>query len=303
MRRRTSASKARTASGNSTKVWFGEDEAYLRTSLLESLARRADFNLRQMSGDVRLYEIGTAFLPSEAVRSPGGRALPREEVRVAALVMGARRPAHFTEPEPPAIDEWDAKAVAETILATAFRGRGAALVAAADTAGEGVLWRVEVDGRDAGVVRRVVLDDPPVWAAPACGVEVTLAHMPSDPVAAPGAHAHGRQRARAEAPAAAAFRPLPTTPAAEFDLAMLVPDDVPVARVEGVMRAASGELLERLALLSEFRGGPVPAGQRSLAWRLTFRHPERTLGGKEVEGRRSQLLKRLENELGLRPRQ
>lgn len=277
------------------------DEAYLRTSLLDSLARRAEYNLRQMSGDVRLYEIGTAFLPDEAVHSPGGRALPREEVRVAALVMGARRPAHFTEPEPPAIDEWDAKSVAETILRSAFRGRSAALVPA--DVGSDLLWHVHVDGTDAGVVRRVALEDPPVWAAAAFGVEVTLAHTPSDPVAKPGQHAHGRHHHPAPRVARAAFRALPTTPAAEFDLALLVPDDLPVARVEQVMRAASGELLERLALLSEFRGGPVPAGQRSLAWRLTFRHPERTLGGKEVEGRRSQLLKRLENELGLRPRQ
>jgi phenylalanyl-tRNA synthetase beta chain len=280
---------------------LAENEAHLRTSLLESLARRAEYNLRQMTGDVRLYEIGTAFLPDDAVRSPGGRALPREEVRVAVLVMGRRRPAHFTEPEPPAIDEWDAKAVAETILATAFAGRGATLVP--HEGGDDALWRVEVDGTDAGVVRRVALDDPPVWAMPAFGVEVTIATMPSAPVARPGAHAHGAGPARPSPVTGAPFRALPTTPAAEFDLALLVPDDLTVARVEQVMRGAAGELLERLALLSEFRGGNVPDGQRSVAWRLTFRHPERTLGGKEIEGRRAQLLKRLDTELGLRPRQ
>jgi len=88
----------------------------------------------------------------------------------------------------------------------------------------------------------------------------------------------------------------------EFDLALFVPDDLPVARVEQVMRAASGELLERLALLSEFRGGPVPAGLRSLAWRLTFRHPERTVSAKEIEGRRSNILRQLEKTLNVRQR-
>jgi len=61
-------------------------------------------------------------------------------------------------------------------------------------------------------------------------------------------------------------------------------------------------LLERLELFDEFRGEGLPAGHRSLAWRLTFRHPERTLRDKEIEGRRARLLQTLERELGVRPR-
>jgi phenylalanyl-tRNA synthetase beta chain len=95
---------------------------------------------------------------------------------------------------------------------------------------------------------------------------------------------------------------MPTTPSAEFDLALLVPDTLSAANVERVIRRAGGELLDRLSLFDEFRGDGVPAGKRSLAWRLTFRHPERTLRDKEIDGRRSQLLKTLENELGVVPR-
>jgi phenylalanyl-tRNA synthetase beta chain len=35
---------------------------------------------------------------------------------------------------------------------------------------------------------------------------------------------------------------------------------------------------------------------------LTFRHPERTLRDKEIEGRRARLLEILEKDLGIRPR-
>jgi phenylalanyl-tRNA synthetase beta chain len=87
-----------------------------------------------------------------------------------------------------------------------------------------------------------------------------------------------------------------------FDLALLVPDDVPAARVEEVARTAVGDLLERLVLFDVFRGGDVPAGSRSLAWRLTLRDPQRTLRDKEVEGRRQKLLRALEGELGVRQR-
>ena len=68
------------------------------------------------------------------------------------------------------------------------------------------------------------------------------------------------------------------------------------------MRAASGELLERVHLFDEFRGPGIPEGARSLAWRLTFRHPERTLRDKEIEGRRARLLDILAKELGIQPR-
>jgi phenylalanyl-tRNA synthetase beta chain len=98
------------------------------------------------------------------------------------------------------------------------------------------------------------------------------------------------------------YAALPTTPATGFDVALVMPNDLPVARVEEVIRRSVGTLLERLQLLSEFRGGNVPPGHRSVAWRLTLRHPERTLENKEVTGRRDKLLRTLEGELGVKPR-
>ena len=271
---------------------LAENEAYLRTELLDSLARRAEHNLAHMQGNVRLFEVGAAFLPGD------GR-LPREELRVAALVMGERRPPHFTEPRPPRYDAWDARALGERVAAVAFPGEAVEL----RPAGQGaLLWEIVVAGEARGRVVRVPLDAP-VWASEAYGVEVALSVIESADVAARGEQAHlpaaAADRAR---PAVPPFRPLPVTPAAEFDLALLVPDALPAARVEETIRRAAGELLERVVLFDEFRGQGVPAGQRSLAWRLTFRHPERTLRDKEVEGRRDKLLRTLETELGVRPR-
>jgi phenylalanyl-tRNA synthetase beta chain len=68
------------------------------------------------------------------------------------------------------------------------------------------------------------------------------------------------------------------------------------------MRRTSGELLESVELFDEFRGEGLAQGTRSLAWRLTFRHSQRTLRDKEVEGRRQKLLTVLEKELGVRQR-
>ena len=190
----------------------------------------------------------------------------------------------------------DAKALAEQIARAAFPHHAVSLLPSEQDS----LWIVRVDDAAVGSVAAVKLDAP-VWAAPAFGVEITLGVMESLPVAAPRTHAHDAPRVD-EARPFVQFRSLPTTPAAEFDLALLVPNDLPAAEVERVITAAGGELLERVALFDEFRGAGVPDGVRSLAWRLTFRHPERTLRDKEIDGRRSQLLKTLESQLGVVPR-
>ncbi len=269
---------------------LGEDEPYLRRSVLETLAHRAEYNLNRMQGDVRLFEVGTTF-------EARGQELPREEQRVGVLVMGRRRPVHFSEPQPPAYDAWDAKALAERLAAVAFPGSAVTLAA-----GEApVLWHVEANGTRVGLVRTVPLDAP-VWASPAFGIELTLGEMPSAMVAGRGANAHASTPPRPRGAEPVRYVALPTTPAAEFDLALLVPDAVTAAQVDALIRSVSGTQLERLDLFDEFRGAGIPAGTRSLAWRLTFRHPERTLRDKEIDGRRSQLLKTLEAQLGVRPR-
>ena len=157
-----------------------------------------------------------------------------------------------------------------------------------------------------GTVSQVVLDKP-VWATEAYGVEITLGVLSSADIAAHGAHLAEMDARVSEDTANAArgalrYRPLPTTPAAEFDLALLIPDGTSAGDVEKALKRAGGDLLERTMLFDEFRGVGVPDGFRSLAWRLTFRHPERTLRDKEIEGRRNQLLKSLADDLGIRPR-
>ena len=141
---------------------LAEDEPFLRASLLDTLARRAEYNLSRMQGNIRLFEIGNAFAAST------GR-LPREELRVAALVMGGRRPIHFTEPQPPSFDEWDAKSIAERLVSAAFPG--AELTC--EPSSLPVLWLLHVAGYgEVGRVERVALDRP-VWSTEAFGVETT----------------------------------------------------------------------------------------------------------------------------------
>jgi phenylalanyl-tRNA synthetase beta chain len=269
---------------------LAENEAHLRRTLLESLARRAEYNLSHMQGNVRIFEIGSAFAP--------GDPLPDETVRVAMLVMGDRDPVHFAGPASAAYDAWDAKGLAERTARTAFPTSDVSI----EPAGEGSdrLWNVVVDGELRGEVRQLSLDAP-VWARPAFGVEIVLGAMPNGDVAPPGEHAHGaaeQARVRTTRP----YRAQPATPAAEFDLALLLPHGVLASQVERTIRAAAGDLLERLELFDLYEGAGIDADHRSVAWRLTLRHAERTLRDKEIEGRRNKILAALQQELNVRQR-
>jgi phenylalanyl-tRNA synthetase beta chain len=281
---------------------LAENEAHLRRSVLETLARRAEHNLAHMQGNVRLYEIGSVFIPN-------GDLLPDELMNVALLVMGSREPAHFSNAKPAAYDEWDAKGLAED-AARVVAPREPVVLEPAEAGGD-LLWRIVIGGKARGEVRRLTLDAP-VWAAPAFGVELALAAVSNADVAPPGENAHDhlpnavqdvtRREDGGARRATAPFRPLPTTPASEFDLALLVPEGVRAADVDAVIREAAGELLESLVAFDLYEGSGVEAGHRSIAWRLTLRHPERTLRDKEIEGRRAKILAALKTRLNVRPR-
>ena len=272
---------------------LADNEACLRRDVLETLARRAEHNLAHMQGNVRIFEVGATF-------APGDGALPHEEMRAAILVMGDRDPRHFTAPRPPALDEWDAKWFAEVAVGAAYPGRDVA-IRQSGAEDDARLWDIVVDGTPIGHVSRVRLDAP-VWAAAAFGVELSLGTTPSAEVAAPGQHAHDAPVASTPERRFAPYRPMPVTPAAEFDLALLVRNDQRAADVEAVIRTAAGDLLESLAIFDSYIGKGVPDGFRSLAWRLVLRHPERTLRDKEIEGRRARILATLETELDVRQR-
>jgi hypothetical protein len=239
------------------------DEPHLRDSALDTLARRAEHNLAHMQGDVRLFEIGSVFAASARQG-----ALPEERLVAAALVMGLRRPPHFTEPRPPAFDAWDAKASASgwprgvpgsgecarpVEAATAVRrhggpraldrqrrrpprgrcARGRARRAGVGVAGVRRRGHVRRDRvRAGGRARRERLAGGGGTRRPASATRRTCATAPSRP------------------------RPPPSSTSRSSS-----PTPVAAARVEEVLRRSGGDTLERVALLDEFRGGDVPAGR------------------------------------------
>jgi phenylalanyl-tRNA synthetase beta chain len=96
--------------------------------------------------------------------------------------------------------------------------------------------------------------------------------------------------------------PVPTQPAVERDLALLVPHAIPASEVGGTIRSSAGPLLERLELFDLYTGPGVAPGTRSLAFRLVFRDPGRTLKDEEVDAAVDRVLERLKDVHGVERR-
>lgn len=80
---------------------------------------------------------------------------------------------------------------------------------------------------------------------------------------------------------------LSTHPVANTDVALVVDESVPAARVGAALRSGAGETLEGITLFDVYRGEQVGEGRKSLAYRLTFR-ADRTLKTEEVSALRDQ---------------
>ena len=79
------------------------------------------------------------------------------------------------------------------------------------------------------------------------------------------------------------FTDVPRFPAVRRDVAVVAPVTLPHARVQAEIRDAAGNLLESVELFDVYEGPPLDPGQRNLAYGLTFRAPDRTLTGEEID--------------------
>ena len=243
------------------------EEAWLRQDLLPGLARSVETNWSRQVRDVRLFEIGTVF------RQGGGDGRPQESMRVAAVLTGARSPAHWSDGgRTPDLDLWDLKSLFEAAVGLAIPG---ATVQVGTNA-----WIAMLEGREVGRAERLAVA-PPAWAAPLYGFELELS---------------------AEARPAPRFVPPPVTPAAWRDVNLLLSAGVGAADVIRVMRASAGKLLESVDVVSEFRAAELGADRRAVQFRLVARAGDRTVRDEEVDALISRVLKSVEKELDARLR-
>ncbi len=270
---------------------LSERHAVLRSGLVASLLDVLALNERHGRRDVAIFEIGKGYAAAPAGAAPAGgrRGAPdgaapdgaaREWWRLGLLLAGDAAPAAWNRPARPA-DLDDAKGLVELIAAT----DGLAEPAFAPwTAGPplhpGRTARARATAADgsvglAGLVGELHPDVLSAWDLRSERVYVAE-------LAVAGLDAGGSVVVR--------VRPLGRYPGVERDLAVVVGEATQAAEVAATLRAAGGPILRDVRLFDVYRGAPLTPGEKSLAWRVTFRHDERTLAEDEVEAAMRALL-------------
>jgi phenylalanyl-tRNA synthetase beta chain len=276
---------------------LSEDEPLLRTTLLPGLLRVLARNVGRGFADVALYEMGTVFRPPPG--SPGiapilpvdrgptaaelaslEAGLPAQPLRLGVVLAGDRELPGWWGGGRPAGWQDAIEAVREVLRLTRvpFRvtadqhapwhpGRCAAILITDDQGAE------RLAGHAGELHPRVV----EAFRLPGrtCAAEIDLSVIET------AAAALGP----VEAPVVSPY------PVATQDVALVVAASVPAAEVEaalsaGATGAGDGSLLEEVALFDVYTGEQAGEGNKSLAYTLRFRAPDRTLTDEEVTAAR-----------------
>jgi phenylalanyl-tRNA synthetase beta chain len=260
---------------------LSEEEPELRTSLLPPLLATLKRNLGRGQRDVALYETGTVFLPHLAATAPRELSIdrrPTEAEWAAANAIIPEQPWHLAvvlagEIEPAGWwgagrrAAWsDAVEAARIALSAAGVSPDRVSVRAAEYAPwhPGRCAAVLVDDAVIGYAGELhpgvvsALELPKRTSA----MELDLDAIPAAPIVQAGR--------------------LSTFPPALIDVALVVDAAVPAADVEDALVAGAGELLESVRLFDVYTSDQLGAGLKSLAYKLTFRAPDRTLTVEEA---------------------
>jgi phenylalanyl-tRNA synthetase beta chain len=260
-----------TAGGRPIRVTnpLSSQHSVLRQLLVPSLLRVVDSNARQGRADVAVFEVGKGY----GANDRNAAAPTREWWRLALALTGDARPRHWAD----ATRAWDLDD-AKGLLALVCAELGFGEPSFAPLIDEPTLH----PGRAATVVARTASEALPALAGrvgelhPALAerLELRAGRVLVAEVAILGLSGGILAPVRVAPP--------PRHPWVERDLAVVVPGSTLAAAVAETIREHGGALLGSVALFDVYRGAPLDADEKSLAFRVVF-GADRTLTEEEVD--------------------
>jgi phenylalanyl-tRNA synthetase beta chain len=252
---------------------LSEEQAMMRASLLPGLLDTLRRNTLQQILDVRLFELSKVFVPQ------AGQDLPQEGQWLSALMYGAREEAAWHGSRDP-INFFDLKGAVETLL----DGLGIPDVSFSP---EGLPGYLGYGARVfSGRCELGVLGELQGSIGDKLDLEGEIFVFNLD------------FAALCQAAVIPLFKSLPRYPAVYRDIALVLPESVPAAQVTEALYSHGRPWLVAARLFDVYTGDPVPPGKRSLAFRLSYRDPERTLTDDLVNTHHQALITALDKELG-----
>jgi phenylalanyl-tRNA synthetase beta chain len=254
------------------------ERVVMRQRLLPGILEALATNLRYEK-QIKLFEIGPVYLPVP------GEKLPAEPLRLAIALVGARGEGSWADtglPSPPALDFLDLKGIIESLVTQLHLEGALYSPAKTEYLHPGKSAELTLDKSSVGVfgqlhpktAEKYGLGSNPVWVAE-LDLDLILKRIPPRHV----------------------YVPVPRFPSALRDLAVIVNEDVPAAKVKQEIHSGGGDLLHAVNLFDLYRGNSIPPGTKSLAYSLSYLAEDRTLTDKEVDKAHKKIADRLKHVL------
>ena len=255
------------------------EQSIMRQSIIPGLLHSVAYNQAHGVKNVQLYETGKVFFAHE------GRKQPKERGRVAAVLAGAMGDPAWNV-APAAFDFFDGKGIVESLareLALPKMRYKAIPAEEAPFLQPGRAAEVYSGGTKLGWVGELhpLAVDAFEATAPVVAFELDM-------------EALGKS-----ARIARDYVDVPEFPPVDVDIALVVNEDVTNERLVQCITSAGGKLLADVRLFDVYRDDlRLGAGKKSMAYALTFRAPDRTLTGEEVEKAVEKLKKKVAGATG-----
>jgi phenylalanyl-tRNA synthetase beta chain len=257
---------------------MSEEQAVMRTTLLSTVLEAARDNRARGRGDLRFFEIGVVYFKQTLGGSGTGK-LPAEHQNLAVLLSGEIRPRSWHESNPITYDFFSAKAVLANLLDTLR-----------------LPWRVKQSSQPflhPGRSAEVYLGEKPIgWIGE---LHPNICEEWEIPPSA--AFEINFDEVATQAGETPLFENYTAFPPVRQDIAVILEDSTTVEQVMNVVETAGKPMLQSASIFDLYRGGQVGSGRYSLAIRLEFSSPERTLTDDEVAKRRDKIVAALAAEL------
>lgn len=244
---------------------LGEDTSVMRTTLIPNMLEVLGRNYSRNTAAMRAFELGNTFINNHHLDDP----LPEEKDVLCAACYGEKE-SFFT---------------LKGILCEALGKLGISELrfCPEDQAGAfhpGRCAKIFAGEKALGVMGEI---HPEVLDKYGIGAKALCAELDFDLIS---------ELANTEK----MYHPLPKYPSIKRDIAMVVKEEVMVAELERVIREEGKKLLESAALFDVYRGKPIPAGSKSLAFTLVYRAADHTLTDEEVGKVHDKVLEGLRNQ-------
>lgn len=249
-----------------------QEESALRTSLVPALLSNVCMNLNRGEKGLRFFEISKIFLSS-------GEKLPHEVVQ-AGIVYHKDRSHSMWENRHEGL--YDLKGMIENLLCS-FNVEVSFLQnpsAPQPYLHPGRSCSIMIGDSIAGSLGSV---HPAVAEAFDITGDITIAEL------------YDVEKISAAILSKKTYVSLPKYPYAERDISVIVTDDVSVSEVRKEILRVDSEIVESVFLFDIYKGKPIPADRKSLAFAIRYRSAERTLTDSEVDQIHGEIVKRLKN--------